>query len=151
MRIYEIGLVKEGIPLVSVHYSSSGSGDIDDISKGALISSLISYAESVMSSVEYFESDKYAMIFKKGKMMTANSGLSSLLAFVIADRKRDISEKSKKRVIELLTTILDEFVKRYKGTDTSSIDQFEEFKPFITEILGDLTKSLDDKFSSLFS
>ncbi|TFF97592.1 MAG: hypothetical protein EU541_08025 [Promethearchaeota archaeon] len=151
MRVHEIGIVKEGIPLLSQKYSKSGDKNFDSLSKSALISSLLQYAESVMSPVEYFESNKYSMIFKKGKMKTPHTSKpSKIFSYVILDRRKEISEKNKKRIIDLCTNILDEFIKRYDGMDTSEVSKFEKFKPFIDDTLGDLTKSLDDKFSSLF-
>lgn len=151
MRVYEIGIVKEGIPLISVEYSSPGS-DIDKLSKGALISSLLQYAESTISAMEYFESEKFSMIFKKGKMKDPTiAKKSNIFSYIVIERDKEISEKNKQRIINLCSSILNEFIRRYDGKHTAEVGKFEAFKPFIDATLGDLTKSLDDKFSSLLS
>jgi hypothetical protein len=151
MQVREIGIVKEGIPLLNVEYSGREESSVDHLSKSALISSLLQYAESIMAPVEYFESDKYSMIFKKGKMKSPNKSRdSNIFSYVIIDTQKDISEKSKQKIIDICNTILNEFLKRYNGVSTAEVGKFEKFKPFIDSALGDLTQSLDDKFSSLF-
>jgi hypothetical protein len=153
MRIDEIGLVLEGIPLLSVQYYGSENKEVDNISKSALVSSLLQYAENVISSVEYFESSAYSMIFKKGMMSTARSpDKANIFSYIIIDRrKKELPEKRKQKIINLLSVVLNEFIERYKGVETSEVSKFKDFKKFINDTFGDLTKSVDDKFSSLFT
>lgn len=150
MKVYEIGIVLEGLPLVSVKYEDFRKKDIDQVSKGALITSLLHCAENAISPVESFEGDTYSMIFKKAKMNTARTGQSDIIFYIIIDRKKELSKKSKKKVIELANTILNEFTERYNGVDTTQTKQFKEFESFMTESLGDLDKSFTDRLKSLF-
>jgi hypothetical protein len=150
MKVYEIGIVLEGLPLVSVKYEDFRQKDIDQVSKGALITSLLHCAENAISPVESFEGDTYSMIFKKGEMNTARTGQSDIIFYIIIDRKKELSKKSKKKVIELANTILNEFTERYNGVDTTQTKQFKEFESFMTESLEDLDKSFTDRLTSLF-
>ena len=152
MKIDEIGLVLEGIPLLSVKYYDSDHDKVDDICKSALISSLLQYAENVISSVEYFESNMYSMIFTKGKMNTArNSNESNIFSYLIIDSKKQLSEKKKRRMIQNLSHLLNEFIKRFDGVEISEVSQFEKFKSYIDETFGISSKSVDEKFSSLLT
>jgi hypothetical protein len=102
--------------------------------------------------MEYFESEKFSMIFKKGKMKDPTMARkSNIFSYIVIEREKEISEKNKQRIIKLCSSILNEFLRRYDGTHTAEVGKFEAFKPFIDATLGDLTKSLDDKFSSLLS
>jgi hypothetical protein len=151
MLIREVGIILEGIPLIYVDYHKSTVEDVDNVSKGALINSILQFAESAISSLESFESNKYHMIFQKGKMHTERrTEESNLIAYIILDREESYNRKEKKKLKELLESILDTFVERYDGADDTEISQFRDFKSEINRILGSLTKTLDDKVSSLF-
>jgi len=150
MKVYEIGIVLEGLPLVSVKYENIKEKEIDQVSKGALITSLLHCAENAISPVESFEGDTYSMIFRKGQMHTARTGQSDIIFYIIIDKKKELSKKSKNKIIDLANSILNEFIGRYDGVDTTKTKQFKEFESFMTDALGALDKSFMDKLSSLF-
>ncbi|TXT66671.1 MAG: hypothetical protein BAJALOKI1v1_270003 [Promethearchaeota archaeon] len=155
MKIDEIGVVLDGIPLISLKYYNSQNDEVDDISKSALITSLLQYAENIIAPVESFESTIYSMIFTKGKMKTAhNPTKSDIFSYIViekTDKKKELPEKERKKIIDKISKILDEFIKRYDGFDISEVSQFEEFKNIINKTIAPFTKSVDDKFASLFS
>ncbi|TXT63951.1 MAG: hypothetical protein BAJALOKI1v1_640015 [Promethearchaeota archaeon] len=153
MLIREVGIILGGLPLVYVNYHESSDKKIDEASKGALICSILQFAENVMRQyLESFESSKFRMLFKRGKIqMLGMSKESEIFAYIIINKDEVFTKKAKKHLNNLLEIILKEFIETYNGLDESKISQFQDFKIFINKTLGSLTKTLEEKFTSLFS
>ena len=152
MLIREVGIILGGLPLVFINYHESSNKEIDEVNKGALICSILQFAEHIISPIESFESNKYHMLFKKGKIETAGmSEKSDIFAYIIINREEVFDKKAKKHLNNLLEIILNNFIEKFNGSNESEISQFQDFKVFISKTLGSLTQTLDEKVSSLFS
>ena len=69
MLIRESGIIFNGIPVIFTSYHRARKEKIDLVCSSGLMSGLLSFAECLMAPIEYFESSKFSIIFKKGNMV----------------------------------------------------------------------------------
>ena len=97
MNIQEVGIIIGGIPIIYRNYEENVDNNIDDskdvICKSALLSSLLDFAETLISPMEYFESNKYSIIFRKNKIRSNNAAQLDIFAYLISDKekKKDVT------------------------------------------------------------
>ena len=150
MKIHEVGIIIGGIPIVYQNYDDviNNNNNSDMICKSALMSSILNFAETLISPMESFESNKYNVSFKKKKINSNNSKDLDLFAYVVSDKEKK-SEKLKKHINLALDRILNEFKSKYNGDDYTEITHYDTFKNVIDEILGK-KDSVEEKFESIF-
>ena len=68
MLIREAGIIFNGIPVIFASYHRASKEKTDLICSSGLMSGLLTFAECLMAPIEYFESSKYTIVFKKGIM-----------------------------------------------------------------------------------
>ena len=84
MLIREAGIIFNGIPVIFTSYHRASKEKTDLICSSGLMSGLLTFAECLMAPIEYFESNKYTIIFKKGKIQDFYGKLQEILSFSVA-------------------------------------------------------------------
>ncbi|MBY9006161.1 MAG: hypothetical protein KGD63_05340 [Candidatus Lokiarchaeota archaeon] len=150
MRIHEVGIVIGGIPIIYKTYDEdiNVNHNSDIICKSALMSSILNFAEIILSPMESFESNRYNVFFKKNKINSNNSQNLDFFAYVVSDKEKK-SEKLKKNINTVLEKIIDEFKSQYNGDDYTEVSHYSKFNNVIDKILGQ-GNSTEDKFESIF-
>lgn len=88
MIIYEIRIIVGGSPVVSSNYYSPNEKDIDQIQKCALLSYILDFVSILISPMEYFESDKYSVVFDKTIIRTIDLDKMDVYSYTILNKKR---------------------------------------------------------------
>ena len=86
MLIREAGIIFNGIPVIFTSYHRASKEETDLICSSGLMSGLLTFAECLMAPIEYFESSKYSIIFKKGKMHDFYGKEQEVLAFLVLSK-----------------------------------------------------------------
>lgn len=150
MNIHEVGIVIGGIPIIYRKYNEEENTDnnTDVVCKSALMSSILDFAETLISPMESFESNKFNISFKRNKINSNNCNNLDMFAYLISDKEKK-SEKLRKNINQSLEKILREFKSKYDGDDYTEVTHYKEFTDVIDKILGK-ADSTEDKFASLF-
>ncbi|UCC20982.1 MAG: hypothetical protein JSV62_06780 [Promethearchaeota archaeon] len=114
------------------------------------MSGLLSFAECLMEPVEYFESDKYSIVFKKGMIKDLFRDEQEIVAFIVIDKDPRLEKFLKKTILPLLEKLLRKFIIQFNGCNLTKVGQFEPFKTTINKIFGTGTQTLEEKVVSLF-
>jgi len=149
MLIREAGIIFNGIPVIFASYHRASKEKTDLICSSGLMSGLLTFAECLMAPIEYFESSKYTIIFKKGLMEDFYGKKQEILSFIVID-KDDRLEKYLNRTIKpLLDKLLNKFVSDFNGCKVTEVAKFEPFRKTIDKIFGTGTQTLEEKVVSL--
>jgi hypothetical protein len=142
--IYELGLLHNGIPIISRQYYEEYK--LDPLLRGGFLGALNAFAEEVFSDeIDSFIMKNFKIIILSSPLNEACQG--NIVSFCIGSKK--LSLKVAKRA---LTRVLNEFIEQFKHLETLTCDLaiFEDFLPVLDQILGDLAKSTDDRARSIF-
>ncbi|MFX1275574.1 MAG: hypothetical protein ACFFBP_04020 [Promethearchaeota archaeon] len=151
MVIREIGLLLYGMPIFYQPYNKVSSEESSLITRSAFISSILGFAEKLISPVDYFESEKYIFVFQKDFILSKRTKDKELLiAYTILDQERNVDKSIRNRILPILQEVLKKFISLYNGRDLNETSQFNSFKKELDKILGTDAKSLDEKVSTMF-
>ena len=149
MLIREAGIIFNGIPVIFASYHRASKEKTDLICSSGLMSGLLTFAECLMAPIEYFESSKYTIVFKKGIMEDFYGKQQEILSFIVID-KDDRLEKYLNRTIKpLLDRLLNKFTSEFNGCKVTEVGKFEPFRRTIDKIFGTGTQTLEEKVVSL--
>jgi len=149
MLIREAGIIFNGIPVIFASYHRARKEKADLICSSGLMSGLLTFAECLMAPIEYFESSKYTIVFKKGIMQDFYGKEQDILSFLVID-KDDRLEKYLDRTIKpLLDKLLAKFISEFNGCKVTEVAKFEPFRKTIDKIFGTGTQTLEEKVVSL--
>ncbi|MCK4287212.1 MAG: hypothetical protein KAX18_13465 [Candidatus Lokiarchaeota archaeon] len=151
MLIREAGIIFNGIPVIFASYHRASKEKTDLICSSGLMSGLLTFAECLMAPVEYFESSKYSIIFKKGKMEDFYGKEQEILAFLVLDKDNRLEKFLNKTILPLLERLLKKFTTEYIGSKITEIAQFEPFKKIIDKLFGTGTLTFEEKVLSLLN
>ena len=151
MLIREAGIIFNGIPVIFASYHRASKEETDLICSSGLMSGLLTFAECLMAPIEYFESNKYSIIFKKGKMEDFYGKEQEVLAFLVVDKDNRLEKFLNKTILPLLQRLLKKFTSEFIGCKITEVAQFEPFKKIIDKLFGTGTLTLEEKVISLFS
>ncbi|MHA2474525.1 MAG: hypothetical protein ACXAES_14975 [Promethearchaeota archaeon] len=149
MLIREAGIIFNGIPVIFASYHRASKESTDLICTSGLMSGLLSFAECLMAPIEYFESSKYTIIFKKGKMYDFYKRSQDILAFIVLDKDDRLEKYLYKTIFPLLEKLLEKFISEYKGSKITEVAKFESFRSTIDKLFGTGTQTLEEKVVSL--
>jgi hypothetical protein len=110
-----------------------------------LLSSILTFAEITISPIEYFQSNRFTVVFRKDWIPDQKS-LKPFIAYLVIDNEKNVDKYIKKRVLPLLKKIIKKFKAKYNEKDFT---QFEDFRKSLSKILNINIKTLDEKFVSL--
>lgn len=145
MIIREVGIISCGIPIIFESHKETRKENVNLILNSGLLSSILSFAEITISPIEYFQSNRFTVVFKKEWIGDQHS-LKPFIAYVVIDNEKNVDKYIKKRVLPLLKKILKKFKAKYNGKD---FVQFEDFRKSLSKILNINIKTLNEKFVSL--
>lgn len=151
MLIREAGILFHGIPIIFTSYHRASKSKTNLVCSSGLMSGLLSFAECLMEPVEYFESDKYTIVFKKGIIKDLYRDLQEIVAFIVLDKDYRLEKYLHKTILPLLERLLDRFISQFNGCNMTKVGQFEPFRLIINKIFGTGTQTLEEKVISLFS
>ena len=149
MLIREAGIIFNGIPVIFASYHRASKEKTDLICSSGLMSGLLTFAECLMAPVEYFESSKYSIIFKKGKMEDFYGKEQEVLACLVVDKDNRLEKYLNKTILPLLVRLLKKFTSLYTGCKVTEVAQFEPFKKIIDKLFGTDTLTFEEKVLSL--
>ncbi|MBN1214133.1 MAG: hypothetical protein JXA99_01700 [Candidatus Lokiarchaeota archaeon] len=135
MLVEEVGILIESIPIICRKYNQT-ENNVGITNKSALISSLINFAENLISPLEYFEGNNYNIIFKKKKGATEMD--ANLFIYIVINKLKNFERKWKKKVMTLLENITDKFYLKYSVNDYSEISIFSDFNNVIDNMINKL-------------
>lgn len=149
MLIREAGILFHGIPIIFTSYHRASKNQTNLVCSSGLMSGLLSFAECLMEPVEYFESEKYSIVFKKGIIIDFNRAKQEIVAFIVLDKDYRFEKYLNKTVLPLLEKLLRRFISQFDGCNLTKVGQFEDFKRIINKIFGTGTQTLEEKVISL--
>ena len=149
MLIREAGIIFNGIPVIFASYHRASKEKTDLICSSGLMSGLLTFAECLMAPVEYFESSKYSIIFKKGKMEDFYGKEQEVLAFLVLDKDERLEKYLNKSIFPLLEKLLKKFTSKFTGCKITQVAQFEPFKQILDKLFGTGTLTFEEKVISL--
>ena len=148
--IREAGILFHGIPIIFTSYHRASKKRTNLICSSGLLSGLLDFAECLMEPVEYFESDKYSVVFKKGTIKDLFRDVQEIVAFIVMDKDYRLEKYLHKTILPLLGKLLKKFIAQFDGCNLTKVGQFEPFKRTINKIFGTGTQTLEEKVVSLF-
>lgn len=151
MLIREAGILFHGIPIIFTSYHRASKDQTNLICSSGLMSGLLSFAECLMEPVEYFESDKYSIIFKKGTIKDLFRDFQEIVAFIVLDKDYRLEKYLKKTILPLLEKLLKRFISQFNGCNLTKVGQFEPFTREINKIFGSSTQTFEEKVISLLT
>jgi hypothetical protein len=151
MLIREAGILFHGIPIIFASYHRASKRKTNLVCSSGLMSGLLTFAECLMEPVEYFESDKYSIVFKKGIIIDLNKEKQEIVAFLVLDKDYRLERYLNKTILPLLGRLLKKFIIQYTGSNLLKVGQFEGFKNTINKIFGTDTQTLEEKVVSLLT
>jgi hypothetical protein len=149
MLIREAGIIFNGIPVIFASYHRASKDNLDLICTSGLMSGLLTFAECLMAPIEYFESSKYTIIFKKGRMSDFYGKTQEVLAFLVVDKDDRLEKYLNKTINPLLDRLLKKFTTQFTGCKITEVAQFEPFKRTLDKLFGTGTLTLEEKIVSL--
>ncbi|MFX1502039.1 MAG: hypothetical protein ACFFDH_13835 [Promethearchaeota archaeon] len=151
MLIREAGILFHGIPIIFASYHRASKRKTNLVCSSGLMSGLLTFAECLMEPVEYFESDKYSIVFKKGIIIDLNKEKQEIVAFLVLDKDYRLEKYLNKTILPLLEKLLKQFITQYTGSNLLKVGQFETFRNTINKIFGTDTQTLEEKVVSLLT
>ncbi|TKJ23585.1 MAG: hypothetical protein CEE43_02685 [Promethearchaeota archaeon Loki_b32] len=149
MLIREAGILFQGLPIIFKSYHRASKEKINLICTSGLMSGLLTFAECLMEPVEYFESSKYTIIFKKRKIIDYFSIEQEVVAFLVIDKDERLEKYLHKTVFPLLEKLLKKFTSQFKGCNFTKAKQFEKFKRTLNILFGTGTLTFEEKVASI--
>ena len=151
MLIREAGIIYQGLPIIFATYHRASKEKIDLICTSGLMSGLLSFAECLMEPIEYFESNNYSIIFKKGEIQDHKGQEVEVVAFIVLDKDYRLEKYLKSSVFPILEKLLRKFTLQYDGCKFTKVIQFESFRKTIDKIFGEGTLTFEEKVASLIT
>jgi hypothetical protein len=149
MLIREAGIIFNGIPAIFASYHRASKESADLICTSGLLSGLLTFAECLLTPIEYFESSKYTIVFKKGRMIDFYGKVQEVLAFLVINKDDRLEKYLNKTIIPILEKLLRKFISEYSGSKITEVVKFEPFRHEIDKIFGTGTQTLEEKVISL--
>ena len=149
MLIREAGIMHQGVPIIFTTYHRASKDNLNLVCTSGLMSGLLTFAECLMEPIEYFESSKYTIIFKKGKIKDHLRKEQEIVAFLVIDKDERLEKYLKKTIQPLLEKFLKEFSSQFDVCNLTKSGHFETFKKTLDKLFGTGTKTFEEKVVSL--
>ena len=150
MRIHEIGIIYDGIPVICVNFHKFGSLSSKFIHGSGFISGILIFAEKLIEPLEYIESDKFCVVFKKDRIYNEfKAKENQIIVYVVIDKEKEF-DKYLKKILPSLEKIINKFISKHKTSFLNEISQYKEFKRDLKRAFEIDSKKLEDRVISLF-
>lgn len=131
MVIYELGIVRSGVTLISRQHPRARKINKSSVLHGGFLSSLNAFVEEVFSDeIESLTMKNFQIFILKCPQDESNGG--NLISYIIGDKNLGA-----KKAREIITRVLGEFLlqnkhlKKFKG----NINDFSDFFPIFDKVL----------------
>ena len=151
MLIREAGIIRQGLPIIFATYHRASKEKIDLYCTSGCMSGLLTFADCLMTPIEYFESSKYSIIFKTENIEDNEGRIEEITAFIILDKDYRLEKYLHKTILPLLEKLLNKFISRYNGSNFTKSKQFDSFRNTIDKLFSTGTQTLEEKVISLLS
>ena len=151
MLIREAGILFHGIPIIFASYHRASKRKTNLICSSGLLGGLLGFAECLMEPVEYFESDKYSIIFKKGIVKDLNNEEQEIVAFIVLDKDHRLEKYLHRTILPLLEKLLKKFISQFTGCKFFKVNQFEPFEKVLKKIFGVNTQTFEERLDTLLA
>ncbi|MFW9880167.1 MAG: hypothetical protein ACFFG0_44400, partial [Candidatus Thorarchaeota archaeon] len=121
MLIREAGIIFNGIPVIFASYHRASKEKTDLICSSGLMSGLLTFAECLMAPIEYFESSKYTIVFKKGLMQDFYEKTQEILSYLVIDKDNRLEKYLDRTIKPLLDKLLKRFISEYNGCKVTEV------------------------------
>ncbi|MHA1268430.1 MAG: hypothetical protein ACTSPY_01465 [Candidatus Helarchaeota archaeon] len=145
MVIYEIGIIKAGITIITKYYYKQEGIEIDAQLRGAFLSAISSFAsEAFADEIESFKMKKYQLLILNKKL--SNNEQDYITIYCVGGIKLNINKAK-----NILTKIIEEFLIDYDNLKNfyGNVSMFNPFLDKIDQIIGDFSKRPTDRFKSV--
>ncbi len=149
--IREAGILFHGIPIIFTSYHRASKKQTNLVCSSGLLSGLLGFAECLMEPVEYFESDKYSIVFKKGIINDLFRDDQEIVAFIVMDKDFNLEKYLHKTVFPLLGKLLKKFIAQFDGCNLTKVGQFEPFRIILNKVFGTGTQTFEERVVSLLT
>ncbi len=152
MRIHEIGIIVNGIPVVYVRFNDFGSFGSQFIHSTGIIPSLLIFSERMLiESVEYIESEKYCIIFlKKVLNKFSTKSKKEIIIYSVINKELEFDKLYKEKVLKTLKRILKKFIVKHRDSNVNNLTIFKEFEDLLRKSFEIESKVLEDRVASIF-
>jgi hypothetical protein len=151
MLIREGGILFQGIPIIFAPFHRASKKRTNLVCSSGLLSGLLGFAECLMEPIEYFESDKYAIIFKKKIIVDLYNKEQEIIAYIVLDKDIRLDKYLHKTVLPLLDKLLKKFISKFNGCNLFKVGQFDNFEKYIRKIFGVNTQTLTERVDTLLA
>ena len=148
MVIFESGLIFRDQNILKSDYIQKSAIEIYQVIRNELVVSLLNLVEEAFLTdfIDYLGGKKYIIAFIEDKIIAKDTNEPELLiAYCIVDNKKKIDKYIKKVAVPLLRKTIEQFKMQFKFVNMSDLSQLNSFKKDIDDILGDETKTIDQK------
>ena len=104
-----------------------------------------------MEPVEYFESNKYSIIFKKGTIVDFFKDVQEIVAYIVLDKDYRLEKYLNKSIQPLLKKLIKRFISQFTGCNFTKGLQFERFKSTLNKLFGTGTLTFEERVLSLLA
>lgn len=148
MVIREAGLLFRDKNIIKSVYIQKNAVQIYQVIRNELVVSLLDIVEEAFLTdfIDYLGGKKYVIAFIEDKITVQEPNEPELIIiYCIVDNKKRIDKYIQRVAIPLLRKIIKEFKIKFEQINIANISQLDAFKEDIDIILGDETKTLDQK------
>ena len=148
MVIYEAGLLFRDQSILKSVYIQKSAVEIYQIIRNELVLSLLNLVEEafITDFIDYLGGKNYIIAFIEEKIIAKDTNKPELLiAYCIVNNKKKIDKYIKKVAVPLLRKTIERFKMQFKLVNISDLSQLSSFKKDLDDILGDETKTIDQK------
>jgi hypothetical protein len=142
----ELGIIKDGIPLVSKQYYEENQIKNSAVLRAGFLSGLNAFVEHAFSEeIEAFRMKNFKLMLISRTIQNPNP--TKIIFYCIGDKELDLNIVKK-----VITKVLDEFIKKYGQLEqlAGDLSKYHEFQESMDKILGDLIRKPDDRVRSVF-
>lgn len=146
MAILELGIVKDGVPLVSKQYYQEYKVKVSQVLRAGFLHGINAFVSEVFSDeIQSFTLQNFKIVMLTHLM--DESGDTKLITYCIGDKKLNL-----KFAKQALNKVSEEFFEKYGPLEAfdGNIGLFADFDQVLERILGDLGKKPDDRFRAVF-
>ena len=151
MLIREAGILFHGIPIIFTSYHRASKEKTNLVCSSGLLSGLLTFAECLMEPVEYFESNKYSIVFKKGTIVDFFKDVQEIVAYIVLDKDYRLEKYLNKTIQPLLKKLIKRFISQFAGCNFTKGLQFERFKSTLNKLFGTGTLTFEERVISLLA
>ena len=145
MVIYELGIIKAGVPLVSKLYYKEHSIPVDPVLRSGFLSALNSFASQAFADeIESFTMKNFRIVLLSREIIIDKP--TNLISYCIGDKKLNLKLAKK-----ALNRVLDEFLALYDIKNLpANLNEYNKFLQILDDIIGDFAKKPEDRLKSIF-